>query len=368
MAGTALHAALRRATLLGLTAVTALLGVSLVESTAAGAVPRPDSHSARDALSGTRAGAAAGPSSSTQHSALEQTKGLRPLRVIGFTRYPPLVAAQEFGYFAAEGLDVTFDITPSSTFQMQGLARGEWDVAMTAFDNLLASATREGVQSRAFAISDVRDLPFFVQPEIESYDDLRGKALGADAVDTALALVLRRLLLAHGLDYARGDYELVAVGGTPQRLDSLLRKETWGAILTPPESEAARAAGLRQLGHHSEVLPDYPGSTMAATEAWLSVPANRDAAVRYLRAWMRAVRWVTDPANREAALDLLVARLGIPRAAAENLLNAVATDNAPNPAGFASVLNMRADLGLATPALPPIERFYDLGIYEQARQ
>src|SRR5438045_2274132 len=65
-----------------------------------------------------------------------QTKGLRPLRVIGFVLYPALVAAEEFGYFAAEGLAVSVDITPSSTFQMQGLTRGDWDLALTAFDNL----------------------------------------------------------------------------------------------------------------------------------------------------------------------------------------------------------------------------------------
>ena len=59
-----------------------------------------------------------------------QTKGLRSLRVIGFVQYPPLVAAQEFGYMAAEGLDVSVDITPSSTFQMQGLTRGDWDLAL----------------------------------------------------------------------------------------------------------------------------------------------------------------------------------------------------------------------------------------------
>jgi ABC-type nitrate/sulfonate/bicarbonate transport system substrate-binding protein len=295
-----------------------------------------------------------------------QTKGLRPLRVIGFVQYPPLVAAQEFGYFAAEGLDVSVDITPSSTFQMQGLTRGDWDLALTAFDNLLASATREGVQSVAFAITDVRNLPFLVRPEIQSYEDLRGKALAADAVDTALALVLRRLLLAHGLDYARGDYELLAVGGNPERLQSMLAGETVGAVLTPPGDQIAREAGFRQLGHHSEVLPDYPGSTMAATADWLRVPANRATAAGFLRAWRRGVTWVVNPANREAALDLVSARLGISRASAELLLDSVATDNAPNPAGFASVLNLRIDLGLADPPGPPIEPFYDLGIYEQA--
>jgi ABC-type nitrate/sulfonate/bicarbonate transport system substrate-binding protein len=173
-------------------------------------------------------------------------------------------------------------------------------------------------------------------------------------------------LLAHGLDFARGDYELRAVGGTPERLQSMRSGETVAAVLTPPETQAALDAGFRQLGHHSEVLPAYPGSTMAATAAWHRVPANRATAASLLRAWRRAVAWVTDPANREAALDLLIARLQLSRAAAETLLNSVATDNAPNPAGFASVLNLRIDLGLVAPPGPPVEPFYDLGIYELA--
>lgn len=37
---------------------------------------------------------------------------------------------------------------------------------------------------------------------------LKGKKLAVDAVDTAFALTLRRILLARGLDLKRGDYKL----------------------------------------------------------------------------------------------------------------------------------------------------------------
>src|SRR5436309_9179367 len=73
-----------------------------------------------------------------------QDKGPRALRLIYFYPYAAFDAAQELGYFAQENLAVTAEITPSSTVQMQGLVSGRWDIAITAFDNLLTSRTREG--------------------------------------------------------------------------------------------------------------------------------------------------------------------------------------------------------------------------------
>jgi hypothetical protein len=45
---------------------------------------------------------------------------------------------------------------------------------------------------------------------------------------------MRRVLLAHGLDLNRGDYELVALGATGQRLESMAKGETFAGILNPP--------------------------------------------------------------------------------------------------------------------------------------
>jgi hypothetical protein len=101
-------------------------------------------------------------------------------------------------------------------------------------------------------------LPVFVRPETKSRSDLKGKKLAADAVDTAFALVLRRILLANGLDLNRGDYELVALGATGQRLESMVKGETFAGILNPPFEIKAMDAGMRRIGDSREVLPDYP--------------------------------------------------------------------------------------------------------------
>jgi ABC-type nitrate/sulfonate/bicarbonate transport system substrate-binding protein len=296
----------------------------------------------------------------------EQAKGPVLLRVITFVPYPALVVADEHGLFAAENLAVNWEITPSSTVQMQGLTSGRWEIAITSFDNLLASHVREGVRSVAFAMADRIDLPFYVRPEIATYDDLRGRPLAVDAVDTAFALVLRRLLLAHGLDLNRGDYTLVGAGAPQQRLDSITRGETVGGILNPPWNILAEQAGLRQLGHHSEVLPDYPGSVLAATADWLADPEHRAAVVRFLRAWQRGAEWAVS--HREATRELLARVRNVPPAAADNLLDATRTDLSLDPAGLTSVRDLRVELGLVPPPGPRVEDYYDLTLYAEARR
>jgi ABC-type nitrate/sulfonate/bicarbonate transport system substrate-binding protein len=212
-------------------------------------------------------------------------KGLRPLRMITFTTDAATIAAQTNGYFAAEGLDVDITITPNSTVQMRGLGEGQWDVASTAFDNVLAWSGREGAEIVAIVQTATGvNLPVYVRPEIQEWSDLRGKPLAVDAVDTAFALVLRRILLAHDLDLARGDYEFVAVGGTPLRLESMARGDTFAGIMSTDLEASAQAAGLRRVADQREVLPDYPGGVFAVTRTWAQ--QHPDEAVRFIRAWL----------------------------------------------------------------------------------
>src|SRR4051794_3782505 len=297
-----------------------------------------------------------------------QSKALTPLRVIALSPHATMVLGEALGYFAAEGLTVSWELTGSSTAQMQGLIDGRADVTITAFDNLLASATREGIPSVAFATVDVATSSLLVRPEIRTYDDLRGRPLAVDAVDTAFALVLRKLLLAHGLDLERGDYALVPVGGPQPRLQSLLRGETFAALLGTGSEAAAPEGGLWALGHYSEVLPDYPGLQLAATADWLASPANRDLVVRLLRAWRRAAVFAIDPTNRSAAREVLTSSQGLSVAAADRALNVVTADLRLDPDGLTGVRALRAEFGYLPPTTPTNETLYDLTLYERAQR
>jgi ABC-type nitrate/sulfonate/bicarbonate transport system substrate-binding protein len=293
-------------------------------------------------------------------------KGLRTLRMIVFTSADAATAvAQARGFFAAEGLDVEVIITPNSTVQMRGLGTGEFDIASTAFDNVLYWSGREGAEIVAVVQRESREsieLPVYARPEIQSWEDLRGKRLAADAVDTAFALVLRRVLQEHGLDMDRGDYELVAVGATGPRLDSMRAGETFAAILSPPWDQQGEAAGMRRLATHRDVIPNYPGSVFAVSRAWAA--RNQDALVGFLRAWLAGLRWANE--NPEVATDVVAANLGVSRDVARLRLGQLPRDAALDVDGLRTSLDLRTRFNFTPPMGDDVTRYYDLAPYRQA--
>jgi ABC-type nitrate/sulfonate/bicarbonate transport system substrate-binding protein len=122
-------------------------------------------------------------------------------------------------------------------------------------------------------------------------------------VDTAYALVLRRVLLAHGLEMERGDYRPMAKGTTEYRLDSMIQGETFAGVLNAPWDAKAAAAGMVRFADHREVLPDYPGGVFAVSRRWAT--ENRALLVKYLRVWNDALGWAHEEKNRGEALRLI---------------------------------------------------------------
>ena len=119
---------------------------------------------------------------------------LRTVRLISFGASPVVTAGTLHGSFERQGIVIDHTETPNSTVQMRGLSTGEFDIASTAFDNVLAWSGREGAEIVAIAPAGQGIvLPVVVRPEINDWEDLRGKPLAVDAVDTAFALVLRRV-------------------------------------------------------------------------------------------------------------------------------------------------------------------------------
>lgn len=299
-------------------------------------------------------------------SASAQQKELQQVKLNVFRVDAATVGARSRGLFAAQGIEVAIIPTPDSTQQMRGISKGTFDIASTAFDNVLAWSGREGAEIAAVAqTTDKIELPVFVRPEIRNWNDLRGKKLAVDAVDTAFALVLRRILLAHGLDLKRGDYELVAVGATGRRLESMTRGETFAGILTPPFDAKAAAAGMVRMGDHLGVLPNYPGGVFAVNRAWAK--SHRDVLIGFLHAWLGGIRWAKDPANREAAVKLVATDLKLsPKAAGASVEELSATGSLNLP-GLESVLSLRTQFGLTPPMGTGLAVYYDVDYYRAAK-
>lgn len=275
-----------------------------------------------------------------------------------------LIVARARGIFAAAGLEVGIMVTPNSTDQMRGLSLGSWQIVSTAFDNVLGWSGREGGEIVAIAqVAQGITLPVYLRPEIKSWEDLRGKPLAVDAVDTAYALVLRRILLAHGLEMERGDYTLLPKGATGHRLESMIQGESFAGVLNPPWDAKADAAGMNRFADQREILPNYPGGVFAVNRKWAN--DNRAMLTKYLTAWDQGLRWAQDVKNRDEAIKLIAEAEKMDEKNAATRLRQLPSNGRLNLAGLQTVLDLRVQFGLTPPMGQDLPKYYDESFYNQ---
>ena len=283
-----------------------------------------------------------------------------------------IYAAERNNLFTKRGLTVELLYTPNSDVLRNGLAKGEHQIAHAAVDNAVAMAELTGADIAIVTGGDNGFNRVFVQPEINSYANLRGKTVVVDAPNTAFALLLYKVLKDSGLN--KGDYAVRPVGGTPTRLEAMTKDKANAAagILNPPFSFRAAQAGLKDMGAAAKAIGSYQSDGAFVMREWAK--ANSDTVVRYIRAYVEGRRWALDPKNRTEAIALLADRLKLPPdiaaqsyAVATDPSEGMAKDAKLDMAGFNNVLKLRAEIeGQWGGTPPPAEKYLDLSYYEKA--
>lgn len=282
-----------------------------------------------------------------------------------------LYAAQAQGMFAKRGLNVPVEFTPNSQAQREGLAAGKFEIAHAAVDNAIAMV--EVAKADAVIIlggdNSLNDL--YVQPEIASIPDLRGKTVIVDAPNTAYALQLYKILTLNGLQ--KGDYTVKVVGGTNLRLEGMRKEKAYAAtMLNPPFSVLAEKEGLRNMGSAVQMIGPYQASGAFVMRGWAQ--AHPEVLVRYIQAFVEGLRWAMDPANKDRAVALLADRLKVaPDVALKSYEMAAdpargfAKDARFDVEGFKNTLKLRAELeGQWGGTPPPPDKYFDLSYYDRA--
>ncbi len=294
------------------------------------------------------------------------------VRVFPGVQNLPLFAGQAKEFFARHGLEVELQFTANSQALRDGLAAGDFEIAHAAVDNAVAMVETVGVDVAVVMGGSNGLNELFVQPEIRAVTDLRGKTVIVDAPNTAYALQLQKILLAHGLVAGR-DYTVKPVGGTSQRAAAMRENREYAAsMLNPPFSILAERAGLRSLGLAVAVLGPYQATAGFVLRSWAE--ANGRTLERYIRAHVESLRWALAPANREETVALLADCLDlVPDLAALTYSRAVdpvgglASDARLDLDGFRNVLALRAELEGHRGDRPlPAELYYDPQYYERA--
>jgi len=220
----------------------------------------------------------------------------------------PIWAAQRQGFLEENGVRVALTDTPSSTFQMQGLAEGRFDIAMTAFDNVVAYQEGQGeaqIPSNpdlfAFMGSDHGFLSVVGGRGVKTFADLKGGKLSVDAMSTGYAFVLRELLERNGV----ADVTFDRAGGALSRFQELLKGTHAGTVLVTPFDLLAMQQGHARLAVAHEQLGAYQGVVAASRRSWAA--KNEAALAGFVRGYRAGVEFLYS--NPDIAEQLLVANV-----------------------------------------------------------
>eukprot|EP01037_Dinobryon_pediforme_P005326 gene5326-5379_t len=289
------------------------------------------------------------------------------LRVIVFPGVQdlPNFAADAHGFFTRRHLAVETVFTSGSKQLRTGLADGTYQIAHGAVDNAIDMIRTGGHDVVTVCGLDHGFNRFFVQPDINSFADLRGRTIVVDAPDTAFALMIYEILRRHGVE--RHEYNVESVGSTRFRLEAMLRHDGAAAcMLNLPFAVLAERAGLKVLADPISELGAYQSCCGFVLRAWAE--QHKDVLVRYLAAYLEGLNWVLDPANRAGCIDLLVKRLGIEADVAETCLGIVtdpvsgfARNAVIDREGYRNMLVIRGN-----PDNQPPEDFIDLSYHRAA--
>lgn len=271
--------------------------------------------------------------------------------------------AEEKGFFAKEGLEVNFHQTTYAPDHNRGMAEGRWDMTLSSADTMIARTTTDGVDYLLFMQAEEGLSAYLIgQAGVGSIEQLRGKLLAGDPGDSNLDLIRKKILRNHGMDDT--EYDIDIIGSSPKRLEAFLQGRVAAAMLTPPASDKAMAAGGVLLANSEEYVPNWPLTCGWTLRRWLV--SHRELAVRFIRSWVEATDWLLKAENREPTLRLIMEKENLNRASAEEAYRKVVPKARINPAALQTVIELRKEMGVYKPPYDPPQRFYDDSYWREA--
>jgi ABC-type nitrate/sulfonate/bicarbonate transport system substrate-binding protein len=275
---------------------------------------------------------------------------------------------QTKGFFVAEALDADVQVIPIATAS-PALVSGSLEIAGMPLDTLVLTQGAGDV----VGIGSETETPIYSlvgTMGVNASADLRERTIAASGPTSGNTALLRKMLTALGL--APTEYQVLNVGGTPDRYAALHTGQVGAALLTQPFDIQAAAEGFRTLARSPDYVPNSQYTLFNVRRPWLE--QNRAVAVRFLRAMMRGVRWLYEPANRAEAEQILMAETGASAEIASQLYDLYLLQvkiYRPDAEPLLSHLQGNIDLLLEVQAIEPPaprpEQFLELGPLKEAQ-
>lgn len=219
--------------------------------------------------------------------------------------YWDVYIARSLGFMRDQQLDVQAIRIDSASQSIPQVLTGGVDI-LSSNPELAISAIQKGADLVIIA-NETASVPWALmgRPEIKSIADLKGKVLGVTQLREASTSIAQLLLERHGVKTS--DYQVIQLGGTPNRYAALARGAVQATLLAQPADFRAEGEGMIRLAATDDVFAG-PAIVFVARRSWLK--NNAETARRFLKGAVAGMRWFNDPKNREQAIDILVKNIG----------------------------------------------------------
>jgi NitT/TauT family transport system substrate-binding protein len=267
----------------------------------------------------------------------------------------PMRIAQDAGYFANHGLDVTVN-TVSASVAAQGLTAGSFDLYQGGTTPMTADLAGADLVYVATGVDRSR-LAIVAKQGINTFQDLKGKTLAMTSPGAFEDIAIRLTAKQYGIDVDK-DFKQLHHPSSTASLPTFLAGNADAIVTSPPYSTTAIEQG------HGHVVLDYyqqglklPGPAQSTGRAFAA--KNPNTVKAYLMGYLDGVKRLYDDPAYAKSVEGKYAKItdqAVLDSIYDDATKIVNKDMRVDPAGIKNVLD-----GLGTPeagAADP-KRFYD---------
>ena len=207
------------------------------------------------------------------------------------------------GVLRRRGIKVDLVFAQSNAAVNQQLAAGSVNFAINTGLVDPIRAIEKGA-SAAIVRIEVQGPPYILlgRSSIKSMKELKGKTISLGGAKDITRIFVERMLAPHGVK--PGEFDMVFAGATSARFAALQSGAVDAAILAPPFSFRAEAAGFSNLGLTIDYVKDLPFAGTVVNRTWAA--ANRRPSRRCSPSTTRASPGSTTGENRAEAVKMMV--------------------------------------------------------------
>ncbi len=215
----------------------------------------------------------------------------------------PVKVAVDKGFFREQGLEPQL-IQMRGNVATTALATGDLDFSLNISPVL--NGAIQGLGLKLVAGLNTRPLfSMMVRPEIKTPAELKGKTFAVNAFANTQAILTEKHLQHLGLK--RGEYKLIAVGGTAARLATMEQNIAQGSLMPPPANVMMENQGYRLFGNTAEIVV-HPIAGLGTHES--KIKTQPDMVKRALRAALKGLLFVRSNRTETVRIIMALANMG----------------------------------------------------------